>query len=215
MTDLLLLQFDQGTRQEPSVAVRQPGADDAIKVFVRNFPGQVVVWRRAGELLLVGQPARQSDDDAIRSAASSLLSLFSRRQPADGNQGHGGARLRWSQATRHHRAGQPCPRRSPCLFLVSSCVPPSEAEEFDAWYDTEHVPLLLRIPGWRAVERYRVDLSSDAVTHVALHYIDDAALLTHPERTAAGRTDWTLRLARRPWFAGNTRHVYQSAGLTS
>jgi hypothetical protein len=212
MADLLLLHIGGAAGENPA-AMRQAETGEAMQVFLRGFPGRAAGWRRPGELLIAGQPAAPENGAAVRAADPSVLALSSWLRRAGGDEAHSQTTLRWSEATEHRRAGQPCAGPAPCLFLVTSCVPPSEADEFDAWYDGEHAPLLLRIPGWRTVERYRVDRSTDEVTHVALHYIDDPALLEHPERAAAGRTGWTLRLARRPWFGRNTRHVYQAADL--
>lgn len=42
------------------------------------------------------------------------------------------------------------------LLVVSDAVPGREAE-FDAWYDTVHIPELLRLPGWESATRYERD----------------------------------------------------------
>jgi hypothetical protein len=102
------------------------------------------------------------------------------------------------------------PYDAPGLFLVTSWVPPGDEAEFDDWFDTEHVPLLLRVPGWRAVRRYRVIRSTRGATHLALHYLDGAEVLKSPGRTSAAQTAWTQRMAARPWFRDNVRAYYQA-----
>ena len=37
------------------------------------------------------------------------------------------------------------------LFLVAHDIPADREEEFTAWYDTEHIPAMLRVPGCFAV----------------------------------------------------------------
>jgi hypothetical protein len=90
----------------------------------------------------------------------------------------------------------------PWLWVVGFGVPADRAEEFDAWYDTEHVPMLLRAPGWRRCRRYVIESGNDQLTHLALHDIDGPEVLDSPERKAAGSTEWRGRLAAEPWFTG-------------
>lgn len=42
------------------------------------------------------------------------------------------------------------------LFLVAHDVPPGREDEFNAWYDTEHVPAMLRVPGFLSARRFRM-----------------------------------------------------------
>ena len=42
------------------------------------------------------------------------------------------------------------------LFLVAHDVPPGKEDEFNAWYDTEHVPAMLRVPGFLGARRFRM-----------------------------------------------------------
>ncbi len=46
------------------------------------------------------------------------------------------------QANPHPRTGPP---RAPVLYAVWFGVPASAAEEFEAWYREEHIPLLLML----------------------------------------------------------------------
>lgn len=94
------------------------------------------------------------------------------------------------------------------LFTVTSTVPADDHEEFEEWFDTEHIPLLLSIPGWHSSRRYQVAASSDGSTHLTLHLIDGPHVLKAPERAAAAKTDWASSLASRSWFALNRRAVY-------
>jgi hypothetical protein len=98
----------------------------------------------------------------------------------------------------------------PWLWAVGFAVPADRVDEFDAWYDTEHVPLLLGAPGWRRCRRYLIENGNDRLTHLALHDIDGPELLASPERTAAGSTEWRARLAAEPWFSdGGARWLFE------
>lgn len=97
------------------------------------------------------------------------------------------------------------------LMVVAFAVPDSDAEDFDGWYDTEHVPLLMGADGWLRVRRYRALPGSEGPpwTHLALHELADLAALDSPERARARDTPWRDRLAARPWFAGSGRWLYR------
>ena len=41
---------------------------------------------------------------------------------------------------------------SEVLFLVAHDIPPQREEEFTAWYNTEHVPAMLGVPGFLTAE---------------------------------------------------------------
>jgi hypothetical protein len=88
------------------------------------------------------------------------------------------------------------------LFVVAFSVPDSEQADFDGWYEEEHVPLLMRGPGWLRVRRYVVRPGSAGPpwTHLALHEVRDATALEAPERAAARDTPRRAELAARPWF---------------
>jgi len=40
------------------------------------------------------------------------------------------------------------------IFLVYTDVDPTHEEEFNAWYNTEHLPELLSLPGFLDAARY-------------------------------------------------------------
>ena len=94
------------------------------------------------------------------------------------------------------------------LYIVAFNVPPTETAEFDEWYEQEHVPLLLRVPGWRGVRRYAVRSSSDGPpwTRLALHSLRDRDVLLAPERLVTqAATGRVVSLAKHPWFSGKRR----------
>jgi hypothetical protein len=93
---------------------------------------------------------------------------------------------------------------APLLYAVAFNIPNEAQAEFDAWYETEHVPLLLECKDWLMVRSLRVaDGVPEKYTHLALHYLADARALQAPERDAARKTDWRNRLAKNVWFKAN------------
>lgn len=88
------------------------------------------------------------------------------------------------------------------LYVVAFSVPDEDVDEFEGWYEEEHVPLLMKVPGWLRVRRYRVRGGFDGPpwTHLALHEIADTTVLEAPERAAARDTPRRDALSARPWF---------------
>lgn len=88
------------------------------------------------------------------------------------------------------------------LYVVAFGVPAQDAAEFDGWYEDEHVPLLMQVPGWLRVRRYRVrsGFAGTAWSHLALHELRGPEALDAPERAAARDTRRRAALAQRPWF---------------
>ena len=96
------------------------------------------------------------------------------------------------------------------LYPVLFRVPSHREQEFNAWYEEEHMEMLLRCEYWRMCRRYRIRGAGDGgFTHVALHYLTDLRALESPERERARSTPWRDRLAAEPWFKGEYRVYYQ------
>jgi hypothetical protein len=88
-------------------------------------------------------------------------------------------------------------------YSVLFTVPEEREAEFNDWYDSEHVPLLLGNEQWLGCRRYRiVDGAPDTFTHLAIHHLADLSALEGPERAAARATEWRAKLAAEPWFKG-------------
>jgi hypothetical protein len=54
----------------------------------------------------------------------------------------------------------------------------------DAWYREEHVPMLLSIPGWRRIRRYRL-VQGTGPNLLAFHEIDSVAVFDSEAYRAA------------------------------
>jgi hypothetical protein len=92
---------------------------------------------------------------------------------------------------------------SPILYPVFFDIPPEAHAEFDAWYEEDHAPTLMKCKDWAMIRRFRiVDGAPASWTHLALHYLTDIAALESPERAEARNSPWRARLAAQPWFKG-------------
>lgn len=61
-------------------------------------------------------------------------------------------------------------------LLFSQMSPPADLEaEFHDWYDNEHIPVRLALPGFGSAVRYRA--VGDATEFLVCYYIDDLAVL--------------------------------------
>jgi hypothetical protein len=96
------------------------------------------------------------------------------------------------------------------LSVVCFSVPQRELEDFDDWYETEHIPALLKASDWLRVRRYRV-LSGEGGpwTDIALHELASREVMQSPQREAARKGPKRDELARRPWFGQSGRWLYE------
>lgn len=81
------------------------------------------------------------------------------------------------------------------LLLTMTEPPPQMAEEFNAWYDGEHLPERLAIPGFRSARRWVADVAPGEGRYLATYELDAEAVLSSPEYLARfeGATPWTRR----------------------
>jgi hypothetical protein len=76
------------------------------------------------------------------------------------------------------------------LLLTLTEPPPAMAEEFNAWYDDEHLPERLAIPGFRSARRWVLE-----TRYLATYELDSPAVLTSPAYLARfeNPTPWSRR----------------------
>jgi hypothetical protein len=81
------------------------------------------------------------------------------------------------------------------LLLTMTEPPPAMEEEFNAWYDTEHMQERLAIPGFRSARRWRAEVPAGAGKYLATYELDSPSVLHSPEYLARfeGATPWTRR----------------------
>ncbi len=90
---------------------------------------------------------------------------------------------------------------APILYAVFFSVPDDRVEEFNRWYDEEHIPLLLKCKDWLRVRRFDIyEGEPQPWTHLALHYLADISAFESAEREAARTTDLYKKLSEEAWF---------------
>jgi hypothetical protein len=92
---------------------------------------------------------------------------------------------------------------APILYAVFFDVPAERADEFNRWYEDDHIPTLMKCADWLMVRRFGiVDGEPGHFSHLALHYLASANALKSPERDEARASPWRAKLAAEPWFKG-------------
>lgn len=84
----------------------------------------------------------------------------------------------------------------PILMAVWWTPATGTEDDFNAWYTEEHIPLLMGVPGWSAIERYRLT-SGTGPTFLALHHLESIDALAHPAHRRAVDTPWRAAVAGR------------------
>jgi hypothetical protein len=85
------------------------------------------------------------------------------------------------------------------LFIVAFDIASDHLEEFHAWYDTEHLPMLIKVPGWIRSRRYKLEsfrklgAAEDPLQFIAVHEIDSLDALESGEFKEATSTPWRNR----------------------
>ncbi|MDX3905882.1 MAG: hypothetical protein QHC78_09360 [Pigmentiphaga sp.] len=85
-------------------------------------------------------------------------------------------------------AGPPAPFR----YIVQADIPAELVDEYNHWYDQEHLPRLVKVPGVRRARRYT---AIDASPYYLTAYdIDAPETWESPAALAARKTPWTERM---------------------
>lgn len=88
--------------------------------------------------------------------------------------------------------GSPVGRPAPMILAVAMSVPASAEEDLAAWYTEEHIPMLLEVPGWRRIRRFRLIRAMDAPgpDFLSVHDLAGPEVLEEPRYRAAISTPW-------------------------
>jgi hypothetical protein len=91
------------------------------------------------------------------------------------------------------------------VLAVALSVPPAMEADLAAWYSDEHIPMLLAVPGWRRVRRYRLT-EGTAPAYLSLHEVASEAVFEEPGYRAAVTTPWQNRIVESA--IGRERRVF-------
>ena len=92
--------------------------------------------------------------------------------------------------------GPPAGSPAPVILAVAMSVPASAEEDLAAWYTEEHIPMLLEVPGWRRIRRFRLIRAMDAPgpDFLSVHDLAGPEVLEEPGYRAAISTPWRDRV---------------------
>ena len=91
------------------------------------------------------------------------------------------------------------------VYVVTTDVEPAWEDEFNRWYEEEHVPALLGVPGYRSARRYVA--VEGAPKYMAIWEIDSMDAFRSEERQRAINTPWSERL--KPYRTAQLAHYQQ------
>ena len=104
------------------------------------------------------------------------------------------------------------------LAVGHAGIPDEVEEEYHAWYNTEHIPAYLEIPGFLSARRFqRTDqhtpvpgLSVTGADYVALYDLSNNQVFGSPEFKVRGVTPWSTRIRSYTWPRRKMNNLYKS-----
>jgi len=106
------------------------------------------------------------------------------------------------------------PQRAGALLLNAMNVAPEAEDDFNAWYDREHLAALSAVPGTLAARRYRsTETGGGTHRYVAIYHLKSPDVARSAAWKAAVDTPWTARV--QPHFRDRIRiltHRYVRGG---
>ena len=92
------------------------------------------------------------------------------------------------------------PDPAPVILAVAMSVPEDSENDLAAWYTDEHIPMLLQVPGWRRIRRFRLTRALDGPgdlepgSFLSVHELAGPEVLEDPGFRAAVSTPWRDRV---------------------
>lgn len=99
---------------------------------------------------------------------------------------------------------------TPFLYIVHTDVPDDIVDEYNAWYDEEHLPRLVTVPGVLRARRYTA--VEGHPRYLTAYSLSDKDAFSSPEGLKARKTLWTEKM--RSLFS-NTRRLMGTLTLPS
>ena len=104
------------------------------------------------------------------------------------------------------------------ILLVYTDIDPGHDEEFNAWYDTEHLPDLLRMPGFLDAARYVA--VKGGPKYLAAYELESADAFKSPEfqKYRANPSPWSRRMSpagTTSGCSGSSRAIWSSGRWTT
>ena len=104
------------------------------------------------------------------------------------------------------------------LAVGHAGIPVEVEEEYHAWYNTEHIPAYLEIPGFLSARRFQrmgqhtpvPGLHVTGADYVALYDLSDNQVFESPEFKVRGVTPWSTRIRSYTWQRRKMNNLYKS-----
>jgi hypothetical protein len=96
------------------------------------------------------------------------------------------------------------------LFVVQLDIPAAGEAEFNRIYDTEHFPMLVKVPGVRSAARYRLERSTvpGMERYLTIYELDSPAVLESEAWEKAGAYgEWAAKV--RPRLTSRQHSVFE------
>jgi len=96
------------------------------------------------------------------------------------------------------------------IYVVQMNIPAEHEAEFNRVYDTEHFPMLMKVPGVRSGARYRLEHSTSPAMqrYLTIYEVDSPAVLTSEAWEKAGAFgDWVTKI--RPKLTARHHSVFE------
>lgn len=94
---------------------------------------------------------------------------------------------------------------APWLYIVHTDIPDHIVDEYNAWYDKEHLPRCAGIPGVLRARRYAA--TSGSPKYLTAYELTGPEVWESPAALAARKTPWTEKM--RSLFSHTRRVLYQ------
>jgi hypothetical protein len=128
--------------------------------------------------------------DAYRAVGGANLSPWSLRMIAKCN------RICRFEAEQMPPGNQKAPEGAGGLMMFAMNVEPEAEADFNAWYDTEHIPQLSRVPGCLLARRYwiRDAVSEGSQRYLAVYHLTSPDVCSSKAWKEAAFTPWTAKV---------------------
>ncbi len=106
-------------------------------------------------------------------------------------------------------------RRARNVLIVSMDVAPEMEEEFNRWYDTEHIPLFMKVPGVLSARRAVLsreilsgfELRQSGPRYITVYEYAGAAVMDQRAYRDVVETEWSKRL--QPYITNFSLTLYE------
>ena len=95
------------------------------------------------------------------------------------------------------------------LLVVMMDVDPEHDEEFNRWYDEEHLPERLEIPGYVSARRFKLEEGEGVLKYLCIWELEDSTPLSSEEYEAQRARPGELRDRALSYVKQRARGIYK------